>query len=203
MKLRAFTIGCALISAILLLNGRAPAQETHEEQKETTSSLAAVELIAGYGQAALSIKDEGRFYPVSLGFNYDIKPWARDKLHINTPAILQFQIEPSFAYIGQPESNVEVTAGFNLKIGLAPQDWRVQPYAKFGAGLAYMTQNTYEQGSQFNFFEQGGMGINLYITGNTALTLEGRARHISNADIVAPNKGINVYYSGAGITYRF
>jgi lipid A 3-O-deacylase len=69
--------------------------------------------------------------------------------------------------------------------------------------MTYISLHTHEQGSQFNFIEYGGLGVNYFVRKNTALTLEGRFRHLSNAGIASPNTGINTYFIVAGISERF
>jgi hypothetical protein len=74
---------------------------------------------------------------------------------------------------------------------------------KAGAGMVYMTQHTQEQATQFNFIEQGGIGMHYFFRKNTAFTIEGRLRHLSNSGTKHPNQGINTYLAVYGVTYRF
>jgi predicted porin len=69
--------------------------------------------------------------------------------------------------------------------------------------MVYMTNHTPEQSTQFNFISSGGFGAHYFFTKNTALTLEGRIRHLSNAGIKQPNHGINTYLALAGIAYKY
>jgi hypothetical protein len=66
-----------------------------------------------------------------------------------------------------------------------------------------MTLHTRQQSTQFNFTEHLGAGMHYFFGKNTAFTLEGRARHLSNASIKEPNKGIDSYFVLAGILYQF
>jgi predicted porin len=88
-------------------------------------------------------------------------------------------------------------------MGLVPETWKFQPYFKLGAGLLYMTLHTREQSTQFNFTEQCALGIHYYFTKNTAFTLEGRWRHLSNSGIKHPNHGINTCFINTGVSYKF
>jgi hypothetical protein len=92
---------------------------------------------------------------------------------------------------------------FAFKIGLVPETWKVQPYIKLAAGMLYMSQHTYEQGTQFNFIEYGGAGMHWFFKENIALTAEYRFRHLSNCDIDEPNGGINTSFGLVGIYYKF
>jgi len=66
-----------------------------------------------------------------------------------------------------------------------------------------MTLHTREQSTQFNFTEQASIGMHYFFTKNTAFTAEYRFRHLSNADIRQPNRGISTNFVTAGITYKF
>jgi opacity protein-like surface antigen len=69
--------------------------------------------------------------------------------------------------------------------------------------MLYMTQHTLEQGTQFNFLEQGAAGAHYYLNNNLAITADYRFRHVSNAGIDEPNGGINTSFFLLGATYRF
>jgi predicted porin len=66
-----------------------------------------------------------------------------------------------------------------------------------------MTLHTREQSTQFNFASTGALGMHYFFKENTALTIEGRYRHVSNAGIDHPNSGINNTFAVAGITQKF
>ena len=137
-----------------------------------------------------------------MDFDFDIKPLMR-KLNFDLPVLMQFQIEPYISPIISPESNVELGTAFFLKFGLLPSNFRIQPYFKFGTGFSYMSLHTREQSTQFNFIDPVGLGTHYFLNKNTALTLEGRLRHLSNAAIKKPNKGINTYFILLGYVHRF
>jgi predicted porin len=105
--------------------------------------------------------------------------------------------------IYNPDQNFEFGATFWFKFGILPQTSKIQPYGKIGLGLDYMTLHTREQATQFNFTDQGALGMHYFFTKNTALTLEGRFRHLSNCGIKKPNRGISSYFGTAGITYQY
>ncbi|MBU1727645.1 MAG: acyloxyacyl hydrolase [Candidatus Omnitrophica bacterium] len=164
--------------------------------------LSGVEFLTGY--LWNNIKDQKRIqsFPILVDFNFDLKPLIK-KLNISLKQLVQFQVEPYISYISQPHSNMETGVSFLLKLGLLPQTSKIQPYIKGGIGLDYMTLHTREQGTQFNFTEQGGVGVHYFFKKDTALTLEGRYRHLSNAGTGDPNGGINTYAIFTGITKEF
>ena len=171
-----------------------------EEAKRT--SLKGVEFLTGFIQSKLRVKGNYRLIPIIVDFDFDLKPLLQ-KIKFDTRSLLQFQLEPYIAPVCQPDANVELGNSFALKIGLLPDTSKFQPYLKAGLGMAYMTQHTREQGTQFNFTEFGGVGMHYFFKKNVALTVEYRFRHLSNCGIDDPNSGINSHFALMGVTYQF
>lgn len=177
-------------------------------EKEQPKLIDGIEILAGYGTSNIKSKTDSEekrnynLYPLYVDFNFNLKKLIQ-KTGFNPPVAIKFQIEPYIANVTSPDSNVEVGNSFMFKVGLVPEDWKIQPYVKAGVGFLYMSQHTREQSTQFNFIETGAFGANFYLTKNTALTVEGRIRHLSNAGIDSPNSGINTYFGVAGISYNF
>ena len=171
-------------------------------QETKPKALESIEVLTGFGWGKLRAKQNYNLYPLIVDFDFDLKPLT-NKLNLFPAQLIQFQIEPFISFVSSPDSNVEVGTALFFKIGLLPQSWKFQPYAKIGAGIVYMSQHTREQGMQFNFIEQGALGMHYLFRKNTAFTMEGRIRHLSDASITRPNSGINTYFVVAGLTYRF
>ena len=77
------------------------------------------------------------------------------------------------------------------------------PYVKFGAGPVYISQHTREQSTQFNFVDTAGVGFNWFYKENLAFSFEYRYRHLSNASIKHPNKGIDTNSFLVGMSFFF
>ena len=137
-----------------------------------------------------------------LDLDLNLKPLL-SKININPRSLVQFVIEPYASFITSPASDAEIGSAFLIKVGLFPESSKIQPCFKGGAGMTYISLHTHEQGTQFNFMEYGGLGAHYFFTKNTAFTLEGRFRHLSNAGIGGPNTGINSYFIVSGITKKF
>jgi len=180
----------------LLLPVMSVAQETKPK------SLEAIEVLSGFSSGKLRRKEHYEFIPLIVDFDFNLKPLT-NRLNFEPPQLIQFQLEPFIAGVFSPKSNIEAGTAFCLKIGILPDNWKVQPYLKAGVGLAYMTQHTLEQGTQTNFIEYGGAGIHYFLFKNTALTFEFRQRHLSNADTKEPNAGINNRVILGGLSYNF
>ncbi|MCX5694972.1 MAG: acyloxyacyl hydrolase, partial [Candidatus Omnitrophica bacterium] len=164
--------------------------------------LKGIEVLTGFGSAKL--RDKGSYHPIPVlvDFDFDLKPLTK-KIGINPPGLIEFNLEPFVAYSYQPDNNAEIGNNFLLKVGFFPETWKFQPYFRGGLGFVYLTQHTREQGSQFNFNEYAGLGAHYYFKKNIGLTIEYRYRHVSNAGIDKPNKGINTNYGLCGISYLF
>ncbi|MDO8661820.1 MAG: acyloxyacyl hydrolase [Candidatus Omnitrophota bacterium] len=190
-------ITLVLISGFILLASNTPhAEETNQK------SLVGVEFLTGFGWGKLKGQTNYNVIPFSAAFDFNLKNLS-SKINFNPSGIFQFQIEPFLGFISRPHNNLETGTIFWLKLGLFPDTWRLEPYVKLGAGLNYMTLHTDEQSTQFNFTEQAALGIHYFFTNNTAFTLEGRWRHLSNSGIKEPNHGINSYSVNTGIAYKF
>lgn len=188
------TVILTLLCIVYFLASAYPAEETKQK------TLTGIEVLSGFGSSNLHRQSTYKVIPLSLSFDFNLKNLARK---ITIKQLLQFQLESFLSPVYSPKANLETGATFWLKAGLFPETWKLQPYFKVGLGLLYMTMHTFEQSTQFNFTEQGGLGFHYYLTQNTAFTLEGRYRHVSNAAIKEPNRGINAYFVNTGISYRF
>jgi hypothetical protein len=183
------------LSAGLLVLNTCFADETK------TKPLKGIEFLTGFGWGELRRKNDYNLTPLIVDFDFNLKALLAKKINFNPSQLIQFQIEPFISVVSSPNRNVETGTSFFLKIGLLPETSRFKPYAKCGIGMAYMTQHTMEQPTQFNFTEQVCFGMHYFFRNDLGLTLEGRLRHVSNAGIREPNYGLNTYFVLAGITY--
>jgi len=184
-------------------------QELAMQREEAKKSMfSSIDVLSGYAWSKLKPKvgEELRrdydFYPVFVGLGFNLKDLTK-RIGFNPPVTFEFQLEPYIAYVSSPDANVEFGNSFLLKFGLVPESWKLQLYGKAGVGMAYMTNHTHEQSTQFNFIESGGVGASYFISDHLALTVEGRIRHLSNAGIKQPNHGINTYFALAGVSYKY
>lgn len=194
MKKEAFFV--ILLGLALLITNLTLADEARPKY------FAGVEYLSGFGWGRLRAKQSYHLTPFLVDFDFNLKPLAQ-KLNFNPSQLLQFQIEPFISLVSSPDANIETGTSFLLKMGILPHTRKFQPYIKAGLGMVYMTQHTREQSTQFNFIEQGGLGFHYFFQKNTAFTLEGRFRHLSNSGIKHPNSGINTYFVVAGVYYQF
>ncbi|MCM8760098.1 MAG: acyloxyacyl hydrolase [Candidatus Omnitrophica bacterium] len=114
----------------------------------------------------------------------------------------QFQLEPFASLVSSPDVNAEVGLVFFIKYTF-PLKFPVKPYVRGGSGIIFITQETEEQSTQFNFASQSGYGLSVDIGRDRYLVIEYRNRHVSNADIKKPNSGIDSYIWLLGFGSRF
>ena len=177
-------------------------EETISPQEEKPGIITGIEVLSGYGISKVHEYSNYDLAPLIIDLNLDLKPAAR-KININYPGSLEFQVETFVNTVVHPRANAEAGGALNLKLGLVPDSWKFQPFALAGAGVVYMSQKTREQSTHFNFIEQVGLGGHYFISKKFGLTFECRYRHLSNAGIKHPNKGINTLFYLAGVSYQF
>lgn len=165
--------------------------------------LEGMEFYTGFGWGKLvRAKRNLNIIPFIVDFDFNLKPLIQ-KLKLKPQQLVQFQLEPFLSGISSPEGGMETGLSFLFKMGVLPETAKFQPYIKAGVGMVYMSLHTNEQGTQFNFIDQGGIGMHYFFRKNIAFNLEGRIRHLSNAGIDQPNHGINSYFVLTGLTYEF
>lgn len=163
--------------------------------------LREVGLLTGYGTASLGRGDDYEIIPILPQFGFDINPLAR-KLHINPRGTIEGVVEPLMNVVISPDTNAEVGCSFLLKYADHITS-RIAPYIEGGFGIIYTTQHTRKQGTQYNFLSQVGVGLQFFLNKKFALTGGYRFRHMSNAGIDSPNRGINHHFALLGLSYFF
>ena len=187
-------------------------QNKKEDEKWSFPHTKEISIISGYAHGNLKEKGSYKIIPgiIRLGFNLDsidlgfcdiLRPVAR-KLDINLKGFTEFLLESYVNAVVSPSSNVEVGCTILLKYSY-PLTQRIYPYALGGGGVAYISQHTREQSTQWGFTPQIGAGISYFFSKDTALNFEYRYRHFSNADLKEPNDGINVDMFLAGISWFY
>ena len=157
----------------------------------------------GYGVASLDKNnDDYEVVPLLLQFSIDINPIA-EKLHIKSKITdLELLIEPLANVVVRPGANAEIGCSFPLRYSVRLSSW-FSPYVEVGLGFLYTTQHVHEQGSQFNFTTQLGIGTQFTLSDHYALTAGYRFRHMSNAGLSTPNRGVDFHFGVIGLTYIF
>jgi lipid A 3-O-deacylase len=149
------------------------------------------EIAIGSGYAWGHLKFTGSGFdavPLYLRFGFDMNSLFGMK---ESKGMLQFALEPFYNPVTNPGSGAET--GLDLFIRyLHPIAPSVKLLSEIGSGLMYLSVNTEEQGKRgFNFLNQFGLGTQIAVSRNSAITVGYRFRHLSNAGTSQPNRGIN------------
>ncbi|MBL0225633.1 MAG: acyloxyacyl hydrolase [Geobacteraceae bacterium] len=80
---------------------------------------------------------------------------------------------------------------------------RVVPYVLAGGGVLFVDLGLPTMGTKLCFSYQGGTGVQYFIDRNTALNLEYRYHHISNAGTANPNEPINSNKLLMGVSFYY
>lgn len=116
--------------------------------------------------------------------------------------IVQYQLEPVVGVITHPNGKVEAGLSFaGFKYNFTALESRWSPYSTFGFGAIYEPIGHNVQGSDFNFIIQTGFGVQYFLNSKTAINLQYRYRHISNAHIKDPNWSINSSFVLLGLSF--
>jgi lipid A 3-O-deacylase len=196
--LRALVITCLLV-VLTITPVWAESDTTPEEPHKW---LREISLVTGYGAASLEKKSGAyEIIPVLPQFGFDINPLLK-KMNITPRGTLEFIIEPLVNVVISPDSNAEI--GFSLLLNYSDNiTSRIAPYIEGGLGAIHTTQNTHEQGTQYNFLTQVGAGLQFFLNDTFALKGGYRFRHMSNAGIDDDNSGINHHFVLVGLSYFF
>jgi opacity protein-like surface antigen len=161
--------------------------------------LDGVEFFTGYLRGDLKELGDYECVPFLASFDFDIQSVFK---RVGIDSDIDFVIEPFLNTVVNPKSNIEVGTNFLVKYTM-PLTKKVKVYLKGGVGIIYMSLHTREQSTQYNFLPQIGVGFHYFLKENLALNFEYRYRHLSNASIKLPNKGIDadLFLTGFSIFY--
>jgi len=122
------------------------------------------------------------------------EPLARN--HLN----LKWFLEPWIAGVTNGQNAIEVgitPIGLKLEYDAGQQ---VVPFLIAGTGAMYTgLQGGLGLSGPFEFASFGGAGINLFLTDTLALSFSWRWRHMSNAGIKDPNRGLDTQFVLIGL----
>ena len=155
-------------------------------------------IFTGWADGSLKEQEDYQMIPIYLQFGFDAKP-IFSKINIKPQGSINFIVEPFLNTVISPSSNIETGCDFILKYR-HPLTNKLQFYIEGGLGLMWSSQHTYEQGTQFNFTEQAGVGFSYFFSRSKSLNIGYRYRHFSNAGIEEPNAGVDMDYFLCGIS---
>jgi hypothetical protein len=153
---------------------------------------------AGYGDVV-----EGPYIPIFfiVHMGMDMKRWFPSlQDHRGT---LSLFFEPQFGFAPTNKQNgVEFGVGVGLKYAYPIGD-SYSVYILGSVGPHVMTLKTQDQADGFIFNDTIGLGTAFKISPGSAINIECRLRHLSNAEIQKPNYGIENLIGLVGYTLYF
>jgi opacity protein-like surface antigen len=177
---RLFLLVCVFIPGNLMASGA----EAHKGFR-----LDEIAIGSGYAWGHMKFTEaDFNAVPIFLRFGFDMNSVFGME---DSKGKLQLALEPFCNPVTEPESGVET--GLNVFIRyLHPIAPSVQLVSEIGSGPMYLSIDSLEQGNAgFNFLNQFGLGAQVAVSDNSAITLGYRFRHLSNAGTSEPNRGIN------------
>jgi Lipid A 3-O-deacylase (PagL) len=186
---------------ILLSAGTACAADgnpTPVTTKETFFSELGFYAGAGYGEVI-----EGSYVPIffMVHMGMDMKRWFPSLQSHRGKLSLFF--EPQFGFTAMSQENgVEFGVGVGLKYAYPFWD-SYSVYILGSVGPHVMSLKTEDQANGFIFNDTIGVGMEFKISPGSAINIECRLRHLSNAEIQKPNYGIENLIGLVGYTLYF
>ena len=156
-------------------------------------------IIAGYGTGNVK---EGNYEPVLLIWHLgcDLKRFIPELK--NYSGTFSVYLEPQINPVFERETDLEFGVGVGLKY-LHPFTEKISAYIFGSVGPHYITVQTTDQANGFIFSNTIGGGFSFFLTEKTALNLEYRLRHMSNAGLEDPNRGIDTHFGMIGYSVFF
>jgi opacity protein-like surface antigen len=184
----------SIISFLVIPNLSLAEENMHFLQKGTQE----IGLGSGYGWSI-----DSNQYVASVPLNFH---WGCIFTDPKGPSFLKGNweviAEGSFSYLfhGQRKYGIGI-AGLIRYNFLAGK--RLAPYIQGGVGIWHTNLEMHNFPNDFNFSPQGGVGIQYFITRNTAIQGEYRYQHFSNANLYKDNAGLDMNNFWIGYAYYF
>ena len=183
-----------VFAAVLMLSaGTAAAQRPETEASWRTT------VYTGVSRGTLDRQDDYEAVPLALRFSTDADRVTRP-LGFALPGDWEVAFEPYFSQVIGPDNRQEFGLSLWLRWSTAVLHPRLNWFLEGGVAPMYMTTDTREQGTQFNFLDQLGTGLAYDAPNGLRFETGARVWHISNAGLGDPNSGINggAVFVGAG-----
>jgi hypothetical protein len=188
-----------LLTALLPVRAVADGLDSGDIIKDSPYELG---FVAGYGWAMDGLSQETDIEHAVVMPSLSIPLTEREMGTSFFRGVVQYQIEPVIGYIAVPNQRMEFGLSFaGFKYNFTALESRWSPYSNFGFGVIYEPIGRHVQGSNFNFIIQTGVGVQYFMDEHTAITVQYRYRHISNAHYDDPNSSINSSFVLVGMSF--
>ena len=184
--------------AFILMPAFVSGQES-ENSIDQRIRISEITMLTGYGEGKT---DDGIYRHILMSCNIGFHLPAIFPQPEYSRGVFSFFVEPMIDPILGPETGVEFGMSLGIKYRIPLSDtWH--SYFIGAVGPHYITVETENQADGFIFFNSIGAGLSFFLTEKSAINLEYRFRHASNASTHEPNGGIDSHIGAVGYTIFF
>jgi len=190
--MKGFFIYISLVSGILFFSSTAiRAQKSEQKCWFDEAGFA-----TGFCFVGEKLPEGGEYKPLLLLGQFTRKLGNPEK-----PRGFEFIVEPQFNPVSVNGSFREADFGMNLAIRFRQNLWKgADFYTQIGTGPHYITIRTSMQAHGYIFSDNLTAGFHQKIGNGYTLLTQLRFRHISNANLMKPNLGIDNFFVIFGIS---
>ncbi|HES58702.1 MAG TPA: acyloxyacyl hydrolase, partial [Firmicutes bacterium] len=156
------------------------------------ASADSVTVTVGHGQGKLPPPQNNYdFIHMGVIFSHEANGWIEEQTGWDPPGEWSFDVMPYLGIINEPDTNVEVSVGVGLRIGV-PLGSKWTPYVYGGGGPIFVTQDIRGQSTDLNFGSYAGFGLSHHLNQHNSIGVIYAIRHFSNASVRDPNNGVDI-----------
>jgi len=152
----------------------------------------------GISAYSITLPEGNNYRPLLLMGNFGLQLTKKEK-KAKWWIMFEPQFNPVFLDNKLKEAEFGINVAFRYKYQLAQGFYC---YGQLGSGPHFITTSTDRQAHGFIFSDNLAVGISKSLTNNWILNTEFRIRHISNANFMTPNRGMNNIFLVFGISKR-
>lgn len=145
---------------------------------------------------SITLPEGNNYKPLLLMGNFGLELTKKEKKG-KWWIMFEPQLNPVFLDTKLKELEFGINVAFRYKYKIGKLSFC---YAQLGSGPHFITIPTERQSQGFIFSDNLAFGLSNKITGNWMLNTEFRIRHISNANVMAPNRGMNNLFLILGLS---
>ncbi len=187
-----------IILLLVLFAFTANSQENQQVFSSKKSFFAEKGFNIGFSVYSIKLPEGNNYRPLLLMGNWGL---ALTKKNRKGKWWLMFepQLNPVFLDNKLKEAEFGINVAFRYKYQLAKSFYC---YGQLGSGPHYISISTDRQAHGFIFSDNLAFGVSKILTNNWMLNTEFRIRHISNANFMTPNRGMNNLFLMLGLSKR-
>ena len=195
--MRSITTRLVTLVAALLLLAAPAARAADDYDFEQRDGVQEWGLLTGYGPSSR----DGVFLVPLFAHAAWLLPRAIDEPLARYDLNVKWVVEGWVSGVFNGQSAIEVgISPIVLKLDYDAGQ-RFVPFGIGGVGAMYTGLQGLDLGGPFEFASFVGVGLHTFVTDQIALTLSWRIRHISNAGLQQPNRGLNTNFFLVGVDF--